>query len=65
MPDGFTIPRHSRLKTKPVGDVTCRYRTGYAVTLWPLKVAEARFDRVAAWIRSVDPSLAPAPLAAA
>ena len=43
MPDGFTIPRHSRLKTKPVGDVTCRYRTGYPVTLWPLKVADARF----------------------
>ena len=43
MPDGFTIPRQSRLKTKPVGDVSCRYRTGYPVTLWPVKVAEARY----------------------
>ncbi len=43
MPDGFTIPRQSRLKTKPVGDVICRYRTGYPVTLWPVKVADARF----------------------
>jgi type VI secretion system protein ImpG len=41
--DGFTIPRHSRLKTRPVADVSCRYRTGYPVTLWPLKVADARF----------------------
>ncbi len=43
MPDGFTIPRYSRLKTRPIADVSCRYRTGYPVTLWPVKLAEARF----------------------
>ena len=31
-PEGFTIARHSRLSTQPVGDLPCRYRTGYPVS---------------------------------
>src|SRR3954470_9629928 len=27
-PEGFTIERHSRLNTRPVNDLPCRYRTG-------------------------------------
>ncbi len=42
LPKGFTIPRHSRLRTKATTGVTCRYRTGYPITLWPLKITEAR-----------------------
>jgi type VI secretion system protein ImpG len=40
-PDGFRIERHSPLHTQPVGDLPCRFRTGYPVTLWPLEVTEA------------------------
>ena len=29
LPNGFSIPRHSRLHTQPVGDLPCRFRTGY------------------------------------
>jgi type VI secretion system protein ImpG len=44
LPDGFLIDRHARLRTAPVGELPCRYRTGYPVTLWPVKVAEARLQ---------------------
>ena len=44
-PEGFAIDRHSRLSTKPVGDLPCRYRTGYPVTLWPIRVADAKLIR--------------------
>ncbi|MFQ3594186.1 MAG: type VI secretion system baseplate subunit TssF, partial [Gemmataceae bacterium] len=40
--DGFTIPRHSRLRTRPVNDLPCRYRTIYPVTLWPITLTQAR-----------------------
>ena len=30
--------QHSRLSTKPIGDLPCKYRTGYPVTLWPVQV---------------------------
>jgi type VI secretion system protein ImpG len=40
--DGFVIPRHSRLRTRPVNDQPCRYRTGYPVTLWPVALTQAR-----------------------
>src|SRR5579871_1057668 len=29
LPNGFTIPRHSILKTPPIEDMPCTYRTGY------------------------------------
>ncbi|HEY5313177.1 MAG TPA: type VI secretion system baseplate subunit TssF [Pirellulales bacterium] len=41
---GYTIPRHSKLYSRPVHDVPCRFRTGYPVTLWPLEVSAARFQ---------------------
>src|SRR5262245_51047365 len=34
--DGFLLPRHSRLRTRPVNDLPCKYRTAYPVMLWPL-----------------------------
>jgi type VI secretion system protein ImpG len=42
LPDGFLINRHSALRTAPVNDLECRFRTGYPVTLWPIRLAEAR-----------------------
>ncbi len=42
LPDGFLIPRHSRLHTPPVRDTACRYRTAYPVALWPVAVTSAR-----------------------
>jgi type VI secretion system protein ImpG len=44
LPDGFLIDRQSRLHTRPVGDVPCRFRTCYPVKLWPITVAEARLQ---------------------
>src|SRR4051812_12293249 len=41
-PEGFRIDRHSRLSTRPVNDLACRYRTGYPVQLWPVRVADAK-----------------------
>ncbi|MHB8971795.1 MAG: type VI secretion system baseplate subunit TssF [Pirellulaceae bacterium] len=40
---GFTIPRHSRLYSREVGGVPCRFRTCYDVTLWPLELVSARY----------------------
>jgi type VI secretion system protein ImpG len=44
-PEGFLIDRNSRLSTRPVGDLACRYRTGYPARLWPIKVADAKLVR--------------------
>jgi type VI secretion system protein ImpG len=43
LPEGFTIARGSRLRTPPVADVSCRFRTAYPVTLWPVALTSARF----------------------
>jgi len=43
LPDGFPIPRHSLLHTHPVGNLPCKFRTGYPVTLWPVELAESHF----------------------
>jgi type VI secretion system protein ImpG len=43
LPDGFLIPRGSRLQSPPVNDVTCRFRTAYDVQLWPVQLATARY----------------------
>jgi type VI secretion system protein ImpG len=40
-PEGFVLPRGSRLKTQPVQGVSCRYQTIYPVTLRSLAVTEA------------------------
>jgi type VI secretion system protein ImpG len=42
VPDGFAIPAWSRLRTRPVRDLPCKFRTAYPVTLWPLNLTEAR-----------------------
>jgi type VI secretion system protein ImpG len=42
---GHTIPRHSPLETEPVQGEPCRFRTGHAVTLWPIDVAVASLAR--------------------
>ena len=44
-PEGFAIGRHSPLSTRPVEDLPCRYRTGYPVRLWPVRVADAKLVR--------------------
>jgi len=44
MTGGHTIERGARLYSQPVGGTPCRFRTCYPATLWPLKVASARFD---------------------
>ncbi|WP_010585390.1 type VI secretion system baseplate subunit TssF [Schlesneria paludicola] len=36
--DGFTIPRQSRLISRDVQGIPCRFRTTYPVTLWPLEL---------------------------
>lgn len=43
-PAGFTLPRHSRLRARlPAHEQTaCEFRTAHDVTLWPLKLTEAR-----------------------
>lgn len=43
-PEGFILPRHSRLRARlPAHEQTaCEYRTGHAVTLWPLRLSDAR-----------------------
>ncbi|HKD35420.1 MAG TPA: type VI secretion system baseplate subunit TssF, partial [Pirellulales bacterium] len=41
LPDGFFIPRGSRLQTARIGNQPCRFRTGYPVTLWPIELTSA------------------------
>jgi type VI secretion system protein ImpG len=43
--EGFTIERHSHLSTKPVGELACRYRTGYPTRLWPIRVTDVKLVR--------------------
>ena len=45
---GYEIPRGTGLYSRPVQDTRCRFRTGYPVTLWPMKVVEAA-------LQSLDP----------
>jgi type VI secretion system protein ImpG len=40
---GYTIPRHSRLYSREVRGLPCRFRTAYPVTLWPLELVSARY----------------------
>jgi type VI secretion system protein ImpG len=42
LPAGFTIPRHSKLRSQSLGDLSCTFRTGYPVTLWPIVLTDAR-----------------------
>ena len=38
------VPRHTMLLTRPVQGLPVRYRTGYAVEVWPIKIAQARLE---------------------
>jgi type VI secretion system protein ImpG len=38
---GYEIQRGTSLYSRPVQDSRCRFRTGYPVTLWPIKVENA------------------------
>jgi type VI secretion system protein ImpG len=40
---GHTIPRHSRLYSREVSGVPCRFQTCYPVTLWPIGLADASY----------------------
>jgi type VI secretion system protein ImpG len=42
--DGYTLPRHTRLRARlPAHEQTaCEFRTAHAITMWPLRLAEAR-----------------------
>ena len=47
---GFTVPAGARLESAPAGGgQTCRFRTAYPVTLWPISLSAARLvpERVA------------------
>ncbi len=44
MKTGFALPRGSKLRTRPVNDLPCKYRTAYAVTLWPVALTQAKFQ---------------------
>lgn len=41
---GHTIAKQSRIYSRKVGDVACRFRTCYPVTLWPIQVAGASYQ---------------------
>jgi len=40
---GYTVPRHTELFAQTSNGLTCRFRTAYPATLWPLQVVEADF----------------------
>ena len=42
LPDGFVIPRGSKLQSQPVDDLNCQFRTTYPVKLQPITVASAK-----------------------
>jgi type VI secretion system protein ImpG len=42
--NGFTVARGSRLNSRPVAGVPCRFQSAYPVTLWPVEVEAARLD---------------------
>ena len=45
LPEPITLPRGTELSTRPVGGVTCRFRTAYDVALAPLRIASIRFEQ--------------------
>jgi type VI secretion system protein ImpG len=44
MKTGFVLPRGSKLRTRPVNDLPCKFRTAYPVTLWPVTLTQARLQ---------------------
>ncbi|HEV2864852.1 MAG TPA: type VI secretion system baseplate subunit TssF [Pyrinomonadaceae bacterium] len=41
---GYVVPRHMPLFSAPVAGAPCRFRTCYAVTVWPLEIVSARLE---------------------
>jgi type VI secretion system protein ImpG len=41
---GQTVPRDSMMYSNPVDGLSCRFRTCYPVTVWPIEVTGARFE---------------------
>src|SRR3954447_450931 len=41
LPKGYLIDKGSQLLSQPVDDLSCKFRTAYPVTLWPVRLAEA------------------------
>jgi type VI secretion system protein ImpG len=44
LPNGFRIDKQSPLHTQAVGDLPCKFRTCYPVTLWPVNLTSAKFQ---------------------
>jgi type VI secretion system protein ImpG len=44
LPNGFSIERGARLHTQPLGDLPCKFRSGYPVTLWPITLTAAKLQ---------------------
>ncbi len=60
LPDGFRIERGSRLQSPPIKDISCKFRTAYPVTLWPVAVTAAELSAP-----PFSPELQPPPRTAA
>lgn len=41
---GYRVKRHTELLSRSVGGSACRFRTCYDLTVWPLRVEQARFS---------------------
>ncbi len=41
---GQTVPRGSMIYSNPVDGLPCRFRTAYPVTIWPVELAQLRFE---------------------
>ena len=41
---GQTVPRGAKMYANPVDGFSCRFRTCYPVTVWPIEVAGVRFE---------------------
>ncbi len=57
---GYELPRHTILRGRMIkGEQTaCEFRTGHAVTLWPIKIADASIGPVPAKIAHAMPVVA-------
>lgn len=57
---GYELPRHTILRGRMIkGEQTaCEFRTGHAVTLWPIRIAEAGIGPVPADIAQAMPMVA-------
>ncbi len=54
---GFALPRGTRLYSRPINGVPCKFRTAYDSRLWPLTVAAAEWrgpERLPAGLRHPD-----------